>query len=83
MDTAGLYETVYLKGRCPQCGGAVQEWEKDTSSGRETRYFTCSACSWRDFVDTGIALWKALSDAADAEDKARSDAADEADKKQR
>jgi hypothetical protein len=69
MDEADLYETVYLKGRCPRCGEAVDELDKDTSTGRDLRFFKCSACSWSDFVDVGVALWKALSDAADKEQR--------------
>ena len=58
-----LYETAYLDRRCPECGGGVEELDKDTSSGRDIRFLSCSACPWSDFVDVGIALWKAMSEA--------------------
>jgi hypothetical protein len=62
MDQHELYKTAYLQRRCPECGGAVQDLDKDTSSGREVHFLKCSACSWSEFVDVGIALWKALSE---------------------
>ena len=62
MDQHEWYKTTYLQRRCPECGKAVEWLDKDTSSGRDIRFFKCSACSWSDFVDVGIALWKALSE---------------------
>jgi hypothetical protein len=61
MDQDALYKTAYLQRRCPECGGEVQDRDKDTSSGREIHFLKCSTCSWSAFVDVGIALWKALS----------------------
>lgn len=63
MNEENLYETVYLNGRCPKCGEAVEELNRETDSGHDVRFYKCSACSWGDFVDVGVALWKALSDA--------------------
>ncbi len=61
MNPEELYDMVYIKGQCPQCGGKVQELDKDTGSGRDIRYFHCYACGWNDSIDVGMALWKALS----------------------
>jgi len=47
--------------QCPECGESVQEFDKDTSSGREIRWYGCLQCDWVGSFDTGIALWKAIS----------------------
>lgn len=60
MDQDGLYEIVHLNQRCPRCEGEVSDVEKDTSSGRDLRYYMCSSCSWDGWVDVGIATWKAF-----------------------
>ena len=67
MNRDELYERVYVQGKCPECGNAVEELDKDTSSGRDLRFFKCTICSWSDFIDVGIALWKALSMKGDEE----------------
>ncbi len=67
MNEEDLYQIVYMQSKCPQCGGKVEELDKDTSSGRDVRYYKCYACGWSDFVDVGIALWKALSSYKDGE----------------
>jgi len=61
MNHDDLYRLIYLNQRCPQCGNRVNEWDKDTSSGRDLRYFHCDTCGWSGSVDVGIALWKAIS----------------------
>jgi hypothetical protein len=62
MNQEDLYKLVYLDGQCPQCGGKVNELDRETTvSGREIRFFHCLACGWNDSIDVGMALWKALS----------------------
>jgi transposase-like protein len=52
---------AYKYTKCPKCGGPI-ETEKDSSSGRAMREYTCHACHWSDYDDEGTALWKAISD---------------------
>jgi hypothetical protein len=54
--------------RCPKCGGSDIDVEKDSSSGRVMREYTCRTCRWSDYEDEGTALWQALSDAREAEE---------------
>lgn len=55
-----LYKTVYLEKRCPECGNEAKQTEKDTSTGRDLRCYSCSVCEWWEYIDVGIAFWKAL-----------------------
>ena len=54
---------------CPKCGGPIQLWDKDTSTGRNILTYGCDACKWNESFDDGIALWKALSDANEESSK--------------
>jgi len=56
--------------RCPKCGGDIYT-EKDSSSGRVMREYTCSKCHWSDFADEGTALWQILSDDREEQEKVR------------
>ena len=47
---------------CVKCGEAMRMTEKDTSSGRDMREYTCPGCGYSDWEDNGTALWKILSD---------------------
>jgi predicted RNA-binding Zn-ribbon protein involved in translation (DUF1610 family) len=47
---------------CVKCGEAMRMTEKDTSSGRDIREYTCPGCGYSDWEDNGAALWKILSD---------------------
>jgi predicted RNA-binding Zn-ribbon protein involved in translation (DUF1610 family) len=68
MAQQDLYQGVYLKRCCPECGEKAIEIDKDTSSGRDIRFYACSVCQWNDFIDVGIALWQAYS-SANTDDK--------------
>ncbi len=47
---------------CVRCGEAMRMTEKDTSSGRDIREYTCEECGYSDWEDNGTALWQVLSD---------------------
>jgi len=47
--------------RCPECGGQIREIDKDTSTGRDIRWYSCRSCNWTEEFDVGIALWKVIS----------------------
>ena len=47
---------------CVKCGEAMRMTEKDTSSGRDIREYTCPGCGYSGWEDNGVALWKILSD---------------------
>jgi hypothetical protein len=63
MDGDELYDTVVVRQRCRECGAAVTDYDKNTFSGRDIRWYRCEACPWSDFIDAGIALWAAMSEA--------------------
>ena len=48
--------------QCRQCGAEMHMTEKDTSSGRDMREYTCRQCGHSDWEEYGTALWKILSD---------------------
>ncbi len=52
--------------RCPKCGGEMRQTEKDTSSGRDIREYTCGGCGHEVIEHGGDALWKVLSDDREA-----------------
>jgi hypothetical protein len=47
---------------CIKCGEPMRMTEKDTSSGRDIREYTCDRCGHSDWEDSGKALWQILSD---------------------
>jgi rubredoxin len=62
MDEETLYQRACIEGRCPECGGKTRRTDKDTSSGRDMREYSCVSCNWSHTFDVGEALWKILSD---------------------
>jgi ribosomal protein S27AE len=48
--------------QCSKCGAEMVMTEKDTSSGRDMREYTCRQCGHSDWEEYGTALWKILSD---------------------
>ena len=48
--------------QCKKCGAEMVMTEKDTSSGRDMREYTCRQCGHSDWEEYGTALWKILSD---------------------
>jgi rubredoxin len=65
MDEKDLYEMACVNRRCPTCGKATRQIEKDTFSGREMREFACEACGWKHDFDFGPALWTFMSGSRD------------------
>lgn len=61
--------------RCPKCGGDI-DTEKDSSSGRVMREYSCPKCRWSDYEEEGTALWKVLSDDREAMEARREKAAE-------
>jgi transposase-like protein len=49
--------------KCPTCGEAMDEIEKNTMSGRDMRTYRCDPCRLEHDVEYGTALWQVLSDA--------------------
>src|SRR5438270_3472557 len=56
---------------CPCCGSALEQTEKDTSSGTDWREFTCRSCGHKASENRGQALWELLSDARENTEAAR------------
>jgi hypothetical protein len=50
--------------KCPKCDREMKPVEKNTSSGREIRTYSCVRCKEHVDVDEGIALWKAFAAAS-------------------
>jgi hypothetical protein len=49
--------------RCAQCGGEMDQIDKNTFTGREIREYLCRRCGFTDIVDEGEALWQILHNA--------------------
>lgn len=56
---------------CPNCGGPIQLWDKDTSTGQDVRTYGCDACKWSESFTEGVALWKVISDANEESAKSK------------
>jgi predicted RNA-binding Zn-ribbon protein involved in translation (DUF1610 family) len=54
---------------CAVCNAAMDEVEKDTSSGSDMREYVCPRCGQHQIVDRGKALWEVLAEAREEEER--------------